>query len=64
MNWRSRLTGILTGEQAIVVRRNAFERLGGYADIPVMEDVEFTRRPKGRSRLEALPLKVTTSARK
>jgi rSAM/selenodomain-associated transferase 2 len=64
MNWRSRLTGISTGDQAIFVRRSVFERLGGYADIPLMEDVEFTRRLKRRGRLEALPLRVTTSARK
>jgi rSAM/selenodomain-associated transferase 2 len=64
MNRRSRLTGISTGDQAIFVRRAVFDALGGYANIPLMEDVELTRRLKRRGRLAALPLRVTTSARK
>src|SRR5262249_42864127 len=41
MNSRSRLTGIATGDQAIFVRRAAFDALGGYPDIPLMEDIEL-----------------------
>jgi rSAM/selenodomain-associated transferase 2 len=64
MNRRSRLTGICTGDQGIFVRRTVFEALGGYPDIPLMEDVELTRRLKRHGRLVALPLRVVTSARK
>jgi rSAM/selenodomain-associated transferase 2 len=64
MNQRSRLTGISTGDQGIFVRRAIFDALGGYADIPLMEDVDFTSRLKRRGRTAALPLRVTTSARK
>lgn len=64
MNRRSRLTGIATGDQAIFVRRHTFEAMGGFPDIPLMEDVEFTKRLKRRGRLACLPLAVTTSARK
>jgi rSAM/selenodomain-associated transferase 2 len=64
MNRRSRLTGISTGDQAIFVRRAVFDALGGYPDIPLMEDVELTRRLKRRGRLAALGLRVVTSARK
>jgi rSAM/selenodomain-associated transferase 2 len=64
MNARSRLSGISTGDQAIFVRRAVFEEMGGYADIPLMEDIDFTRRLKRRGRLAALRLRVTTSARK
>jgi len=64
MNLRSRLSGICTGDQAIFVKRAVFEALGGYADIPLMEDVEFTRRLKRSGRLACLRLPVTTSARK
>ena len=64
MNTRSRLTGIATGDQAIFVRRETFEALGGYQDIPLMEDVELSRLLKRHGRLRALPLAVTTSARK
>ena len=64
MNLRSRWSGISTGDQAIFVRRRVFESLGGYADIPLMEDVELTRRLKRAGRLAALRLPVTTAARK
>jgi rSAM/selenodomain-associated transferase 2 len=64
MNQRSRLTGISTGDQAIFVRRQAFDAVGGFADIPLMEDIDFTRRLKRVGRLAALRLRVTTSARK
>lgn len=64
MNVRSRLSRIATGDQAIFVRRAAFEALGGFPDIPLMEDVEISRRLKRRGRLECLRLRVTTSARK
>jgi rSAM/selenodomain-associated transferase 2 len=64
MNVRSRASGICTGDQAIFVRRSVFEAVGGYPDIPLMEDVELSRRLKGRGRVHALRLRVTTSARK
>jgi rSAM/selenodomain-associated transferase 2 len=64
MNLRSRLTGIFTGDQAIFVRRSVFEALGGYADLPLMEDVELSRRLKRCGRLACLRERVTTSARR
>jgi rSAM/selenodomain-associated transferase 2 len=64
MNTRSRVTSICTGDQAIFVRRAVFEAAGGYPDIPLMEDIELSRRLKARGRLAALRARVTTSARK
>jgi rSAM/selenodomain-associated transferase 2 len=64
MNRRSRLSGIATGDQALFVRRAVFEALGGFPDIPLMEDVELTRRLKRRGRLAALRARVITAARK
>ena len=64
MNQRSRRTGISTGDQAIFVCREVFEALGGYPEMPLMEDVELCRRLKRRGRIAALRLRVTTSARK
>jgi rSAM/selenodomain-associated transferase 2 len=64
MNTRSRASGICTGDQAIFVRRADFEAVGGYPEIPLMEDIELSRRLKRRGRLRALRLRVTTSARK
>jgi rSAM/selenodomain-associated transferase 2 len=64
MNLRSRWSGISTGDQAIFVRREPFDTLGGYRDIPLMEDVELCRRLRRRGRMAALRLRVSTSARK
>ena len=43
MNWRSRLTGVATGDQAIFMRRDAFLRAGRYPDIPLMEDIAISK---------------------
>jgi rSAM/selenodomain-associated transferase 2 len=64
MNLRSRWTGIWTGDQAIFVRRATFDRVGGYPDIPLMEDVEFTRRLRRAGPRACLHARVTASARK
>ncbi len=64
MNWRSRLSGIATGDQAIFVRRTAFEKLGGFAAIPLMEDIELSARLKRLSRPLCLRGRVVTSGRR
>lgn len=64
MNLRSRLTRISTGDQAMFVRRHIFERLGGFSDIPLMEDIEFSRLLKRAGRVAALRETVTTSFRR
>ncbi len=64
MNHRSRLSGICTGDQAIFVRRHVFESMAGFADIPLMEDIEFSRRLKRQGTLVALSETVTTSFRR
>jgi rSAM/selenodomain-associated transferase 2 len=64
MNRRSRLTGIATGDQALFVRRQIFEQLGGFTDIPLMEDIDFSRRLKGAGRIAVLRDTVTTSFRR
>jgi rSAM/selenodomain-associated transferase 2 len=64
MNWRSRLTGIATGDQAIFVTRVAFAGLGGFAPLPLMEDIDFCRRAKRLSMPLALRDRVLTSARR
>jgi rSAM/selenodomain-associated transferase 2 len=64
INLRSRLTKICTGDQALFVRRKTFEELGGYPDIPLMEDVELAKRLKRLGKVACLRSKVTTSARK
>jgi hypothetical protein len=46
MNTRSCLSGIATGDQGILVTRDAFRRVGGIPEIPLMEDIELSRRLK------------------
>ena len=64
MNVRSRLTKIATGDQAIFVRRGVFEEIGGFPDMPLMEDVAFSRMLKQRGRVACLGRHVVTSARR
>ena len=54
MNARSRLTGIATGDQAMFVTREAFDAVGGFPEIALMEDITLARRLKRISRA-ALP---------
>jgi rSAM/selenodomain-associated transferase 2 len=61
---RSRLSRTGTGDQAIFVRREMFERLGGYRDIALCEDLDLARRLKRAGRVACLRSRVTTSARR
>ncbi len=64
MNTRSRLTGICTGDQAMFVRRDVFEALGGFQPLPLMEDVEFSRRLRLASRPFCVRSPVITDSRR
>ncbi len=64
MNWRSRVSGIATGDQAIFVRRNVFDQLGGFAPIALMEDIELCSRLKKISAPACLKQRVISSGRR
>jgi rSAM/selenodomain-associated transferase 2 len=64
MNIRSRLTGIATGDQAIFVRRDLFERVGGFPAIPLMEDVALSRLLKRTGEPLCLAPRAITSGRR
>ena len=64
MNARSRLTGIATGDQAMFVRREPFERAGGFPEIPLMEDVALSKRLRAMGRPACLRTRVVTSGRR
>ena len=64
MNLRSCITGIATGDLCMFIKRDLFERLGGYAEIPLMEDVELSQRLKKLSRPFCISAKVITSSRR
>lgn len=64
MNHRSRLTAIATGDQAVFVQRRLFESLGGFAVMPLMEDVDLSLRLKAIEAPACLRERVTTSGRR
>ncbi len=65
MNLRSRLTGVCTGDQSIFVSAQAWGRLGGYALLPLMEDIELSKRLKRAQGPPAcLRTRVLVSARR
>jgi hypothetical protein len=64
INWRSRLTGIATGDQAIFVTREAFLAVGGFPDLPLMEDIAISRRLKRLCRPFCIATPAVTSGRR
>jgi rSAM/selenodomain-associated transferase 2 len=64
MNLRSRLTGIATGDQATFVRRSAFQAVGGFPAIALMEDIALCKQLKRVSRPLCLRERVITSGRR
>ncbi len=64
MNLRSRISGIATGDQAIFVRRHLFKKVGGYDDIPIMEDVSLSKKLRRVSKPYCSTSLVATSARR
>jgi len=64
MNLRSRLTGIATGDQAIFVKRDTFQAVGGFPPIELMEDIALCKRLKRVGRPHCLRQRVVTSGRR
>lgn len=62
--WRVRWLRLPYGDQGIFVRRTTFEALGGYPDIPLMEDVALVRRLVRAGPVQEIPLPLVTSARR
>jgi rSAM/selenodomain-associated transferase 2 len=64
INLRSRCTGMATGDQAMFVRRDVFEQVGGFADIALMEDLALSRKLKALARPVCMRPPVLTSPRR
>ena len=64
MNWRSRATGIATGDQAMFMTRAAFDAVGGFPAQPLREDIAMSRRLLKLSRPACLRARVITSGRR
>lgn len=63
INWRSKHLGLIYGDQAIFARRDAFFAVGGFMGLPLMEDVDFIKRLKGKGTVVLLDADVSTSSR-
>lgn len=64
MNWRSRASGIGTGDQGIFVHRRLLDQIGGVPPLPLMEDIECCRRLRLLARPRRIATPITTSARR
>lgn len=64
MNLRSRLTSIATGDQGIFVMREIYEDVGGMPAMPLMEDVELSRRLRQLGRAACIHTPLITSSRR
>lgn len=63
-NLRSRLTSIAYGDQGLFMRKSLFEALGGFAQIPIMEDIEISSRLKRTGKIVFLRPPVATGPRR
>lgn len=63
-NLRARYMNLIFGDQGIFIRKSVFKELGGYPDIPLMEDWEFSKNMAAVGKLVFLPEKIYTSARR
>jgi rSAM/selenodomain-associated transferase 2 len=64
MNWRSRLSGIATGDQGIFVKGEVFQSVGGYPEIDLMEDIALSRILKRHGPPVCLSEKIVASSRR
>ncbi len=63
-NLRSRLLHIPYGDQSFFLRKEDFMNIGGFQEVPIMEDFMLVKAAKKRGRIETLPQTVTTSSRR
>ncbi len=64
INGRTRRAGIVTGDQALWIRRTCFEQVGGFPDIPLMEDIEISKRLQALGPPLILPGPVLAATRR
>lgn len=64
VNWRSRFFSLPYGDQAIFLKASVFHDIGGFPDLPIMEDFELIRCLRRLGRIAIVPTPVLTSARR
>lgn len=63
-NLRSRIAGLLYGDQGIFMRKETFKQVGGYANIPLMEDIEISGKLKNTGKLALVEPPIKASPRR
>ncbi|MBL4901992.1 MAG: TIGR04283 family arsenosugar biosynthesis glycosyltransferase [Desulfocapsa sp.] len=63
-NFRSKMLQLPYGDQAFFIRKQDFVKLGGFPEVPIMEDYIFAKQVKKKGRIQTLDQAVTTSARR
>jgi len=64
INFRSCLSSIATGDQGIFIKRKVFDDVGGYSNIPLMEDIDISKKLRAQSRSVCIKETLTTSSRR
>ncbi|MCW8899353.1 MAG: TIGR04283 family arsenosugar biosynthesis glycosyltransferase [Gammaproteobacteria bacterium] len=64
INFRSCLSSIATGDQGIFIKRKIFDDVGGYSNIPLMEDIDISKKLRAQSRSVCIKETLTTSSRR
>jgi rSAM/selenodomain-associated transferase 2 len=64
VNWRSRFLSLPYGDQAIFIKAEIFRQVGGFAQLPIMEDYELVKRLQKLGKIRIAPAKVLTSSRR
>ena len=64
VNWRSRFCSLPYGDQGIFIKASVFQEMGGFANLPIMEDFEFIQRLKKRGKIAIASAKVITASRR
>lgn len=64
VNWRSRFCSLPYGDQALFLKASVFQQLGGFPELPIMEDFAFVQRLRKRGRMAIIPTFVITSSRR
>ena len=63
-NIKNKVFKLFFGDMGIFVRRDIFQEMGGYKEIPLMEDMDFCKRLKKKGKIVILPQRINTSARR
>ena len=64
INWRSHFFSLPYGDQAISVKADQFHKIGGFPELPIMEDFVFIRNLKKLGKIAIIPVPVITSGRR